>query len=211
MQVWRDLAEVPDGFGPSVVTIGNFDGVHRGHVDVLRRMVADAAAPGARAVAVTFSTTMNAGSLTGQTSAGPCTGTIQVSADDFATCVPFTSSSVTLSNGDKTASLTPATGLLVNTTYKVRVTTAAQSTDGLSLAAPYTSTTGFTIAAPSVLCDGSLVISQVFGGGNNSGGTFKSDYVELHNRGTTAISLSGKSIQYASSSGSNWSVAVRRM
>jgi len=52
---WTELAQVPPGFGPSVVTLGNFDGVHRGHRSVLTRMVADARAIGAQAVAVTFS------------------------------------------------------------------------------------------------------------------------------------------------------------
>lgn len=35
MQVWRSLAEVPADIGSSVVTIGNFDGVHLGHAHVL--------------------------------------------------------------------------------------------------------------------------------------------------------------------------------
>lgn len=54
MQCWTDLDQVPSPFGPSVVTIGNFDGVHLGHRRVLTAMVADARAVGIRAVAVTF-------------------------------------------------------------------------------------------------------------------------------------------------------------
>ena len=52
---WTDRDQIPAGFGPSVVTLGNFDGVHRGHQDVLRRMVGLARQIGGRAVAVTFS------------------------------------------------------------------------------------------------------------------------------------------------------------
>ncbi|WP_309225338.1 bifunctional riboflavin kinase/FAD synthetase [Quadrisphaera sp. INWT6] len=51
---WYGTDEVPAGYGPSVVALGNFDGVHRGHQSVLRAVVARARAIGGRAVAVTF-------------------------------------------------------------------------------------------------------------------------------------------------------------
>lgn len=54
VRVWRGLTQVPDGFGPSMVTIGNFDGVHLGHQTVLRRLAADATAAGLASVAITF-------------------------------------------------------------------------------------------------------------------------------------------------------------
>jgi len=54
MQIWHSLGDVPDGLGPAVVTLGNFDGVHRGHQAVLERMVADARERGCVALAITF-------------------------------------------------------------------------------------------------------------------------------------------------------------
>ena len=44
-----------------------------------------------------------------------------------------------------------------------------------------------------------IVISQVYGGGGNSGATYTHDFIELFNRGTAPVSLSGWSVQYSSS------------
>lgn len=51
-----------------------------------------------------------------------------------------------------------------------------------------------------------IIISQIYGGGGNSGAQYKNDYIELFNRGTTPVSLNGWSVQYASASGSAWQV-----
>jgi len=52
--VYRSLAEVPAGFGPSVAAIGNFDGVHCGHREILSAVVAGAEQLRARSIAITF-------------------------------------------------------------------------------------------------------------------------------------------------------------
>ncbi len=54
MQLFRKLGDVPAGFAPTLVSIGNFDGVHRAHQHVLLRIVEDARSRGAKSVAVTF-------------------------------------------------------------------------------------------------------------------------------------------------------------
>jgi riboflavin kinase/FMN adenylyltransferase len=54
MIVFHKLDDVPAGFGPSLVSVGNFDGVHRAHAHVLREIVARVRSSGAKAVAVTF-------------------------------------------------------------------------------------------------------------------------------------------------------------
>lgn len=69
------------------------------------------------------------------------------------------------------------------------------------LTAPKTvpGTIAFDFSGPS---GGTVVISQVYGGGGNSGATFKNDFIEIHNRTDAAIDLTGWSVQYASAAGS---------
>ena len=54
MRVFCSLDEVPPDFGPSALTIGNFDGVHAAHRSILRRVKAVAVERGLKASALTF-------------------------------------------------------------------------------------------------------------------------------------------------------------
>ena len=64
---------------------------------------------------------------------------------------------------------------------------------------------GLLLAAPAAQsASPGLVVSQVYAGGGNSGATYANDYVELFNRGTAAVDLSGWTVQYATASGTSW-------
>jgi Lamin Tail Domain len=49
-----------------------------------------------------------------------------------------------------------------------------------------------------------VVVSQIYGGGGNSGATFRNDYVELFNAGTSAVDLTEWTVQYATAAGTAW-------
>ena len=54
MYVFHKLEDVPATFGPTLLSVGNFDGVHRAHAHVLREIVSRARTSGTKSVAVTF-------------------------------------------------------------------------------------------------------------------------------------------------------------
>ncbi|HEU5451015.1 MAG TPA: bifunctional riboflavin kinase/FMN adenylyltransferase, partial [Terriglobales bacterium] len=54
MILFRHLEDVPADLGPTIVTVGNFDGVHRAHQAVLAEVVQRARQSGAKSLAVTF-------------------------------------------------------------------------------------------------------------------------------------------------------------
>lgn len=56
-------------------------------------------------------------------------------------------------------------------------------------------------AAPSP----TIVISEIYASGGNAGAAYANDYVELFNRGSSSVDVSGWSVQYATASGNTWS------
>jgi hypothetical protein len=62
-------------------------------------------------------------------------------------------------------------------------------------------------AQPAYAVSPDIVISQVYGGGGNTSApaaTLKNDFIELYNRGTIAVDVTGWSVQYGSATGTTW-------
>ncbi|HEX8093201.1 ExeM/NucH family extracellular endonuclease, partial [Jatrophihabitans sp.] len=72
---------------------------------------------------------------------------------------------------------------------------------GALLAVPTSAWAGASAGAP-------VVINEVYGGGGNTGATYKQDFIELYNKSTSAVNLTGWSVQYASATGTSWATTA---
>ncbi|MEJ6006500.1 ExeM/NucH family extracellular endonuclease [Paucibacter sp. AS339] len=64
-------------------------------------------------------------------------------------------------------------------------------------------------AVPAAMASSSgVVISQVYGGGGNTGATIKNDFIEIFNAGQNAVNIGGWSVQYGAKAGTSWQVTA---
>jgi predicted extracellular nuclease len=62
------------------------------------------------------------------------------------------------------------------------------------------------VARPAAAASADVVITEVYGGGGNSGAPYTNDFIELTNNSSAPVDVSGWSVQYASSTGTTWQV-----
>tara|TARA_B100000315_G_scaffold191311_1_gene181508 strand:- start:142 stop:1734 length:1593 start_codon:yes stop_codon:yes gene_type:complete len=120
--------------------------------------------PVASKVVVTFSDEMLAYSITTNTADTKCSGSFQLSSDNFSTCIKMSASPVS-SDNDTTFTITPASSLSNETNYKFKITTSVAENSCNKLATDNTTTNGFTTASTGAGTIKGKVISDV----NNSG------------------------------------------
>jgi hypothetical protein len=148
--------EVSIAFGPHVVSISPAD-----------EATGVALSSG---ITVTFNEAMDEDTISVNSTDTQCTGSIQVSADDFASCVRL-SAEITVS-ADKTAfTFSLASSLSANATYKIRVTKTVKDANGNAFSSVFTMESGFsTILAYSIggtvrgLLSGTSLVLQNLGG-----------------------------------------------
>ncbi len=96
-------------------------------------------------ISVTFSESMSTSTLTAQSADGACSGSFQVSADSFSTCIGGTLTT----SGNPTFTFSANPNLCVGNSYKVKITTGAKDLAGNALTSDSTST-GFSTQNPTV-------------------------------------------------------------
>jgi uncharacterized protein len=135
---------------------------------------------------------------------------VNVASGWFQISCPISGShAATQSGGPTTYTLQPAVAFAQGETCSVTIASDAVSDqdsndppDGLAANYSFSFTTAS--APPPPPPAPTVVLSQLYGGGGNSGATLKNDFIELYNRGSASVALTGWTVQYASAAGTSW-------
>ena len=115
--------------------------------------------------------------------------------------------SATVSGGPTSFTLDPILDFAAGETCSVSIAAASVSDqDALDPPDNMAANAGFTFTTMAPPTGAPVVVSEVYGGGGNSGATLTNDFIELFNRTGASVDLTGWSVQYASSAGTTWSV-----
>ena len=109
-------------------------------------------------ISVTFSKAMDTTSVSTHTSQNDwsisCSGSFQVSSDNFNSCVQMNVPGA-VTNSYQTFTVTPSSNLSISTNYKIRVTSGVKDSSGKTMNSQYEMTNGFTTeTAPSYVAVG---------------------------------------------------------
>ena len=129
-------------------------------------------------IVITFNKTINTGTATAQTTSGPCTNTLQISADNFVTCIGI--SSVNWDGTQENATLTPAQPLQFLTQHRILVLSSVTDTFGNPMAANFTTPIGFMTKAPDP-----ATLDLSFNPGTGANGSVNA--IDIHTSGNILI------------------------
>jgi hypothetical protein len=107
-------------------------------------------------IAVTFSEAMSTGTISTNTADTSCSGSFQLSANSFTSCIKMTTAP-TASNSGKTFTATPSDNLSGLTSYKLKITTSVSNTSSNFLASAYISDGFFTAPSGSGIIKGRII------------------------------------------------------
>ncbi len=97
---------------------------------------------------VTFSSSVNPTTVTTSISGTTCSGSVQISDDNFATCIPALAQPTTADNTTFTVSLALPISFRADVIYKIKITTAVTDMNGIAITSSYTTANGFRTGTP---------------------------------------------------------------
>ncbi|MDQ6717586.1 MAG: lamin tail domain-containing protein [Gemmatimonadota bacterium] len=136
----------------------------------------------------------------------PATGTVAVGATVQFKATVFDAANNDITSSNSVAWSTSPTGFATVDANGLATGTAVGNTSVVATSGGKSGSSALAVTPAAPVENGDVVISQIYGGGGNSGAQYTNDYIELLNKGDNPVNLTGWSVQYGSATGSSFLV-----